>query len=75
MISLYHYSMSGLLTARILVDYFAKVTIIETDPNLDLDSTRAAQRRQAHSYTHISLEILRALFTGFDEEVRSVGGV
>lgn len=67
--------MSGLLTARILVDYFTNVTIIETEPSLEITNTRATHRRQGHVYAHIGLQILRSLFPGFDQEIRSAGGV
>ena len=67
------HSLSGFLTARILTDYFTKVILIETD--LRLDATRVGQRSQAHAYLSIGLEILRALFPGFDAEARSSGAL
>lgn len=67
--------MSGFLTARVLVDYYANVTIVEADTSLDIYGSRVGQRSQLHAMLAVGRVVLIAMFPGFDNEAKAAGGL
>jgi 2-polyprenyl-6-methoxyphenol hydroxylase-like FAD-dependent oxidoreductase len=70
-------SMSGLLTARVLSDFFEHVTILERDPVHDIPESRKgqAQTRHLHALLARGLNILQEYFPGIDEELKAGGAL
>lgn len=70
-------SMAGLLTARVLSDYFAQVTLIERDALPDSDAHRAGvpQSRHTHGLLLRGLRLLDRYFPGFKDELAASGAV
>lgn len=68
-------SMAGLLSARILADYFAQVIIIERDTLPQQPQTRMGvpQANHAHVMLAQGYRILEELFPGIDAELREAG--
>ncbi|HUM72387.1 MAG TPA: FAD-dependent monooxygenase, partial [Chloroflexota bacterium] len=70
-------SMAGLLTARVLSDHFAEVTVVERDPVHDEPESRKGQpqTRHLHALLAAGYEIIRALFPGIEEELVAGGAM
>lgn len=70
-------SMAGLLTARVLSDYFERVTIVERDPVQDQPESRKGQPQTRHLHALLSAgyEIVNALFPGIEEEMVAGGAI
>ena len=68
-------SMAGLLTARVLTDFYQRVTIVERDALCDGPTARRGvpQSGQAHIPLARCTQILEELFTGFLGELRDRG--
>jgi 2-polyprenyl-6-methoxyphenol hydroxylase-like FAD-dependent oxidoreductase len=68
--------MAGLLTARVLADHFADVTIVERDSLPDSADHRPAvpQGRHAHALIERGRRILEALLPGIQDEILAAGG-
>lgn len=66
---------SGLLSARVLSEHFARVTLVERDILPDEAATRkgAPQGRHLHSLATRGSEILEDLFPGLDAELADAG--
>lgn len=64
-------SIAGLLTARVLVDYFDQVTIIERDrvPEQPEPRPGVPQSHQLHVLLTQGYRILNQLFPGLEEEL------
>ncbi|MFJ3586840.1 FAD-dependent oxidoreductase [Streptomyces sp. NPDC090127] len=67
--------MSGLLTARVLADAFARVTVVDRDELRDMREPRRGvpQGRQVHGLQPRGGEILEELFPGFTDETVALG--
>jgi 2-polyprenyl-6-methoxyphenol hydroxylase-like FAD-dependent oxidoreductase len=70
-------SMSGLLAARVLADYYDEVTVLERDSlgNADAPRKGVPQGRHAHGLLARGREVLEQLFPGLTEEVVAQGAV
>jgi 2-polyprenyl-6-methoxyphenol hydroxylase-like FAD-dependent oxidoreductase len=70
-------SLSGLLTARVLSDFFEHVTVLERDPVHDLPESRKgqAQTRHLHALLAQGLNILKEYFPGVDEQLHAGGAL
>ena len=70
-------SMAGLLAARVLSEYFEKVTVIERDPLPDGPEHRrgAPQSRHAHALVSGGTEAIKELFPGIDNELIDCGAL
>lgn len=70
-------SIAGLLTARVLTNHFARVTIIERDALPDTPEFRkgAPQARHAHGLLARGQEIMEQLFPGLTEELFAAGAL
>lgn len=68
-------SMTGLLAARILVDYFDRVTIIERDrlPQHPEARPGVPQSHQSHALQLQGHRILEQLFPGIEVELAAAG--
>ncbi|MGD2181862.1 FAD-dependent oxidoreductase [Lusitaniella coriacea] len=68
-------SMTGLLTARILINHYNRVTIIERDrlPDQPIYRPGVPQSRQGHVLLERGRAILEELFPGFQEEIVARG--
>ena len=68
--------MAGLMTARVLSDYFARVEIFERDPPVTKAEARPGvpQGRQIHTLLARGQRVLEALFPGFEDSVLKAGG-
>lgn len=68
-------SMSGLLAARILADFYAKVTVVERDELPDRPSNRRGvpQGRHPHVLLARGTQTLAELFPGFVDEMVAAG--
>src|SRR5579863_362575 len=70
-------SIAGLLTARVLADYFAQVTVLERDQIDD----RTAVRKSVPQANHVHVlmlggqQVLTALFPGFVDRLVAMGAV
>lgn len=67
------YSLAGLVTARVLADYFSKVVIVEPETGIPLHGGRVGQRVQIHKYMDLAVLIFRKLFPGFDNQAKTYG--
>lgn len=70
-------SLAGIWTARVLVDHFSQVTIVERDelPATPEYRPGVPQARQYHILLRKGLQIMQQLFPGVDQEVLAAGGV
>lgn len=70
-------SMAGLLTARILADYFKEVMIIERDrlPDEPIARRGVPQAHHPHILWEAGRSTLEDLFPGYGEELLSAGGL
>lgn len=70
-------SMAGLLTARVLANHFARVTIVERDALSDSAQTRKGvpQGRMLHALMPRGLQIVERLFPGYCHELEAAGAV
>lgn len=70
-------SIAGLLSARVLADYFASVTIIETDKLPCLPDARRGvpQSVQPHVLLTKGYRILEELFPGIADKLKAVGAL
>lgn len=68
-------SMAGLLSARVLADYFARVIVVERDtlPQGPQTRTGVPQANHAHVLLTQGKRILEQLFPGIDAELREAG--
>jgi 2-polyprenyl-6-methoxyphenol hydroxylase-like FAD-dependent oxidoreductase len=68
-------SMVGLITARILSDYFAEVTVLDRDALPETPEARngAPQARHGHILLARGLQILETLFPGYQAELFANG--
>ncbi|WP_141576655.1 NAD(P)/FAD-dependent oxidoreductase [Actinomadura sp. WMMA1423] len=68
-------SLAGLLSARILADHFARVTLIERDRFTENVESRPGlgQARHLHVLWSRGLEIAEGLFPGLEDELRVAG--
>ncbi|HZD44084.1 MAG TPA: hypothetical protein VE134_08530, partial [Methanomicrobiales archaeon] len=69
--------MAGLVTARILADWFERVTVLDRDPLIDEAVARRGvpQGKHPHALLKAGRETLEDLFPGYGEDVVSAGGV
>ena len=70
-------SMAGMMTARVLADYFNSVTVLERD-RLDDRPSLHKSIPQGHHYHALLLggqQVLSALFEGFADELHGLGSV
>jgi 2-polyprenyl-6-methoxyphenol hydroxylase-like FAD-dependent oxidoreductase len=70
-------SMAGLLAARVLDDYYERVTVFERDPFPDVPTARtgAPQTSHPHAMLEAGRAVLSDLFPGFEEELHDNGGL
>lgn len=70
-------SVAGLLTARVLLDFATKVTVIERDelPDAPLFRHGAPQARHAHGLMGRGRQIMEELFPGFTADMRQHGAI
>lgn len=70
-------SVAGLITARVLADHFARVTIIERDRLPETAEFRrgAPQARHAHTLQRRGQAILEELFPGLTDELVAAGAI
>src|SRR5262245_44253665 len=70
-------SMSGLLAARALSDFYAVVTVLErhTIPLTDIPSKGAPQGRHAHGLLSRGRNVIEHFFPGWTDAVVASGGV
>src|ERR1700727_150054 len=68
-------SMSGLLAARVLADFYRTVTIVERDvlPNAPLNRRGVPQDRHAHALLARGSQVLDDLFPGLISEIVEAG--
>lgn len=68
-------SMTGMLTARVLADHFARVTVIERDRFPEGAEVRSGvpQARHIHLLLSRGFEIMDALFPDFDDDLEAAG--
>lgn len=68
-------SMAGLLAARVLVDHFGKVTLLERDQLPDIPEPRRGvpQARHAHAMLSGGFQVINDLFPEICEELKSAG--
>jgi hypothetical protein len=70
-------SIAGLVSARVLSDYFTHVTLIERDhlPEGSVPRKGAPQGKHAHGILTGGLRTLERLFPGFDADLVAAGGL
>ncbi len=70
-------SMAGLLAARVLLNHFGRVTVLERDRIPDHPSPRPGvpQAHQVHILLHQGQCILEKLFPGLEEELEAAGAL
>jgi len=70
-------SMAGLLAARVLVDRFDRVTIVERDPLRDKPAPRRGVPQGSHPHVlwPAGSDTMEDFFPGFAEELLSAGGL
>ena len=70
-------SISGLLAARVLADYYEAVTLLERDTFPEASEARKGvpQGRQGHGLHARGRVVLEQLFPGFTEEMAAQGGI
>src|SRR5262249_57238035 len=68
-------SMAGLLSARVLADYFETVTLIERDGDSDLPAFRPGlpQAQHVHALLKRGLTVLEEFFPGLRDEMIAHG--
>ncbi|KAG8891881.1 hypothetical protein FRC00_012966, partial [Tulasnella sp. 408] len=75
-------SISGLLAARVCSDHFSEVVVVEPealfDANgevlpMDVRRKRILQYTALHGFQPVNLQVVRALYPTFDEEVKALG--
>jgi len=68
-------SMSGLLAATVLADFYQTVTVVERDalPDEPLNRRGVPQGRHAHALLRRGAQILEELFPGFVDELVAAG--
>jgi 2-polyprenyl-6-methoxyphenol hydroxylase-like FAD-dependent oxidoreductase len=68
--------MAGLLAARVLADFFQRVTLVEKDPLPDTPVARKGvpQAKHIHNLHEAGRRTLEDLFPGFSEELVGAGG-
>ncbi|MCA9894059.1 MAG: FAD-dependent monooxygenase [Anaerolineae bacterium] len=68
-------SIAGLMTARVLSERFARVTILERDrlPNGPEERAGTPQGKHVHNLLVRGLRIMEDLFPGFDDELAAAG--
>ncbi len=70
-------SVTGLLTARVLSEHFAQVTILERDPVHNVPESRKGQPQTRHLHALLAqgLSIFKEYFPGIEEELVAGGAV
>jgi len=70
-------SMAGLVTARVLSDYFGSVMVIEADeyPDDPVPRRGVPQGTQVHALQESGRATLEALFEGYTDDLLAAGGV
>lgn len=70
-------SIAGMLTARVLTNHFARVTVIERDELPDSPAFRkgAPHGRHAHGLLARGQQIMESLFPGLTEELQTMGAI
>jgi 2-polyprenyl-6-methoxyphenol hydroxylase-like FAD-dependent oxidoreductase len=70
-------SMAGLVSARVLADYFDTVTVLEADEYPDEPAPRRGvpQGTQVHALQESGRATLEALFNGYTDDLLAAGGV
>jgi 2-polyprenyl-6-methoxyphenol hydroxylase-like FAD-dependent oxidoreductase len=70
-------SIAGLLSARVLSDYFEKVILLERDPPPEGPEARkgAPQGRHVHAFLQTGLLMMEEFFPGFIQQVHREGGM
>jgi 2-polyprenyl-6-methoxyphenol hydroxylase-like FAD-dependent oxidoreductase len=70
-------SMAGLMTARVLADYFERVTVFERDQIEDRPAIHKSipQGNHVHALLLGGQRVMSDLFPGFTEELRAAGAV
>jgi 2-polyprenyl-6-methoxyphenol hydroxylase-like FAD-dependent oxidoreductase len=70
-------SLAGLLTARVLSDYFDQVTILERDPVIDLPQARKGQPQTVHIHGLLTkgFQLLEQYFPGIGEALVEGGAL
>lgn len=70
-------SMGGLLAARVLADFYQKVTVVERDllPDVPLNRRGVPQGRHPHALLGKAVEIIGDLFPGIFDQLRSDGAI
>ncbi|ULH18340.1 hypothetical protein MF271_23055 (plasmid) [Deinococcus sp. KNUC1210] len=70
-------SMAGLLTARVLADYFEQVTVLERDvfPASGEARKGVPQGRHAHGLLSAGYRVIQRLFPGIEQDFLSVGAI
>jgi 2-polyprenyl-6-methoxyphenol hydroxylase-like FAD-dependent oxidoreductase len=70
-------SITGLLTARVLSDHFAQVTILERDPVHNVPESRKGQPQTRHLHALLAqgLYIFKEYFPGIEDELVAGGAV
>ena len=70
-------SMAGLMTARVLADFFERVTVYERDQIEDRPSIHKSipQGNHVHALLLGGQRVLSELFPGFTDELRAAGAV
>ncbi|MBP0590840.1 monooxygenase [Paraburkholderia sp. LEh10] len=69
-------SMSGLLAARVLSDFYTTVTVLERDafPSADIPRKGVPQGRHAHGLLARGSQLIEELFPGYNDEVVTQSG-
>src|SRR5215471_9859327 len=70
-------SIAGLISARVLADYFERVTILERDhiePRPGVHKS-TPQANHLHAVQVGGLQVLSALYPGFSEKLHAMGAV
>jgi flavin-dependent dehydrogenase len=70
-------SIAGLVTARVLVDHFDQVTVLDRDklPTEPVSRAGVPQGRHSHGLLARGLEALEEIFPGFTDDLRMQGAV
>jgi len=68
-------SIAGLMTARVLSDHFAQVTILERDPVGEAPQARKGQPQVRHLHALLAggLDVMNAYFPGFEQTLEAAG--
>jgi 2-polyprenyl-6-methoxyphenol hydroxylase-like FAD-dependent oxidoreductase len=70
-------SLAGLFTARVLSDYFDRVTILERDPVNDFPESRKGQPQTVHLHGLLAqgLNLIKEFFPGIDQALTAGGAL